>query len=429
MNEVLRASVRGSVDGVVRQPAVRAARVRPVPHRLFVPRRLFVPGSLAAGAFAMLAFVGCASTEDGERELSVARAIERLDAALRDGDDGEARSAAAEIRQLGARGSAREHADEAARLLDTRVEPRLEPALLALGAALSDDDVMLAKAVLARLFAMQPTGAALDLARAYERIIDGREALQGLDLRMECVWSADPGKPGAGTCLVRLAARSKDGVARQLVPGPATVVFTAFTIDARGLSSQGAETRSFDELARVEIPAAGVGTVDLAAVLLELPADARALRLTAQLRLRSGSVRVGERALPAQRIDVRDGELVLLTGSLLGLGPAAPGELQAAALEPDARAEDLLEIALRVRREDRDLVLDDLAPLATDLAEVARAEKLAPALRWLAPDARGGADGAAWANWLEERAQGRRVDQRRGEPVLPRSLRPNFAGP
>jgi len=415
MNEVLRASVRGSADG--------AARVRPA------PRRPFVPGLFVAAALAGLAFVGCASAEDGEREASVARAIERLDAALRDGDEAVARAAAAEIRELGARGSARDQADEATLLLDTRVEPRLEPALLALGAALADDDVMLARAVLARLFSLEPTGAALDLARAYERIIGGREALQGLDLRMECVWSPDPARPGAGTCLVRLAARSKDGIARQLVPGPATVAFTALTIDARGLSSQGAETRSFDDLAQVEIPAEGTGIVELAAVPLELPLDARALRLTAELRLRSGSVRVGERALPAQRIDVRDGELVLLTGRLLGLGPAAPGEMQAAAFDPDARPEDLLEIALRVRREDREAVLDDLAPLATDLNQAERAEKLASALRWLAPDAHGGGDGATWSAWLEARAQDRRESRRRSEPVLPRSLRPNLAGP
>jgi len=328
------------------------------------------------------------------------------------------------LRARGARGPELARADEVARLLDARVEPRLEPALDALRAAVASGDDDLARAVLRRLWAQRPTGAAAERAAAFERILDGRGAIAGLELRAECVWTADPGIPGAGTCVVRLAVRSRDGVARALEPGPATLSLTAITVDTRGNSSHGSEARSFEALARLDVPAEGAVGIDLAQIPLELPAGALALRLTADVRLTPGTVRQTERALPAQRVPVEHGELVLLAGRLLAQGPAEPDELARGAAEPDSRAGELLEVALRVRREDRARVLDGLCAYAQDPARV---ERLASALRWLAPDVQGGADPSEWSRWLAARAERVRAGERRTEPVLPRALEPKLA--
>ncbi len=235
----------------------------------------------------------------------------------------------------------------------------------------------------------------------------------------------DPGRSwGGGNCIVRLAVRSRDGVARALEPGPATLSLTAITVDALGNSSHGSEARSFGALARLDVPAEGAVGVDLAQVPLELPAGALALRLTADVRLTPGTVRQTERAARALT-PVEHGELVLLAGRLLAQGPAAADELARRAEDPDSRASELLDVALRVRREDRQRVLDGLCAFAADPARV---ERLAPALRWLAPDVQGGADPSGWSQWLADRGERVREGARRSEPLLPRALEPKLVG-
>ncbi len=369
---------------------------------------------------------GCAGpAPDPARDAAVAATLEKLDVALRDGDDAGVRAAAARLHELGARNEDVARADEAMRLTNARVEPRLQPALDALRAALSSGDDELARSVLRRLWALGPTGAAAEIAAVYQRILEGRDAVAGLDLRAECVWMPDPKIAGGGTCVVRLAARSRDGVERELEPGPVTLALTAISMDARGNQSQGSEARSFEALSRIAVPAEGVGGVDLAQIPLELPSGALALRLSAEVRLRSGTVREAGRILPAQRVPVEHGELVLLAGRLLARGAAAPEDLAELAASPLASKRDLLDTALRVRRADRDAVLDSLCAFTGDAARV---ERLAPALRWLVPDAQGGADASTWSRWLADRGQ-RTIDEvHRSEPVLPRGLAPKYAG-
>ncbi|MBL8863363.1 MAG: hypothetical protein JNK02_15315 [Planctomycetes bacterium] len=398
--------------------------------RMESARRRPVAWRSAAAALALALALGaspsCATAPSAQREAELAAACERLEAALRDGDDAAARAAAARIRELDARGADARRAEELVRLLDARVEPRFEPALLALRAALADGDPAQARAILARLLQLQPSGTALELARVYERILDGRAALSLLELETQCLWRPDPQVAGAGTCVVRLAVRSRDGAARALVGGAATLELAAVTLDARGHHRRAGETRALEAPARIEVPAQGPAEADLALVPLELPDGALALRLTARVLLRSGSVVEQGRALPARPVAAAAGELVLLEGRLLALGPAARGDLAAAALQPASRPEDLLALALRVRREDRDAVLDAVAGLDLDRGRI---ERLAPALRWLAPEAGGGSDVAQWDEWLDARAAARRAAERSTEPVLPRAGRAKLAGP
>jgi hypothetical protein len=389
-----------------------------------------VRASLARTCALLLVLLVAASScagpgSDPARDAAISAELEKLDTGLRDGDDAGVRNAAARLRELGARGADLQRADEALRLSNARIEPRLQPALDALRAALASGDDELARSVLRRLWSMGPTGAAADLANVYERILEGRLAVAGLDLRAECVWIPAPEIPGGGTCLVRLAARSRDGVERTLEPGPATLALTAITVDLRGASSQGSQTRSFDTLALVTIPAEGAAGVDLAQVPLELPEGALALRLTAEIRLRSGTVHEGDRTLPAQRVPVEHGELVLLAGRLLAQGAADPSDVVRRAADPEARRGDLLDAALRVRREDRERVLDALCVYAGDTPSV---DRLTSALRWLAPDVQGGADAATWARWLADRGARLANAAQKNEPVLPRHLQPNLAG-
>lgn len=371
----------------------------------------------------------CATTSsasDPTKDAAVAAQLDALEVALRDGDDGAARNAARKLRELGAGERELAYAAEAERLVAARVEPRLQPSLEALRVALRSGDDEVARSILRRMRLMSPTGSALELVEAFERIVDGRTAVSGLDLRAECAWMPGPTAGRGGTCSLRFAASARDGVPRTLEPGPATLMLTAITVDRRGHLSAASEARSFDDLARLDVPAEGGASVELARVPLELPPGALALRLTALIELRAGSVHQHGRALPAMNAGVTAGELVLLDGRLLALGPAARDELARRASETSARPADLLDIALRVRREDREAVLDSLAERAIDPA---RAELLAPALRWLAPDVRGGADPGAWGDWLAERAGRLRDERSRGEPVLPRRPQPRLAGP
>jgi len=388
-------------------------------------------GSLSASRFLILVALGagCSTSSpasDPVRDAAIAAQLDALEAALSGGDDGAARAAAQKLRELGAGERELAFAAEAERLVAARVEPRMQPALEALRVALRSGDDEVARSIIRRMRLMGPTGSALELVEAFERIVDGRTALTGLDLRAECVWMPGPTAGRGGTCSLRFTASARDGVPRTLEPGPATLLVTAITVDRRGHLSEASEARSFDELARLDIPAEGGASVELARVPLELPAGALALRLTAQIELRAGSVHQHGRALPAMNADVGAGELVLLDGRLLALGPAARDELARRASESNASGADLLDVALRVRREDREAVLDGLAEPAIDPA---RAELLAPALRWLAPDVRGGADPGTWGDWLAERAGRLSAERSRGEPVLPRAPRPRLAGP
>ncbi len=297
----------------------------------------------------------------------------------------------------------------------TAVEERFVPALEALQAAVEARDDALARAVHERLMLLGPTGAALDLARGFERILDGRAAVRGLEARLECHWlpGADPAE---GHCVLRLAAFAKDGVARTLEPGPATVRLRTATVDASGGLGQGEASSALPALARLDVPAEGRVAVDLARVPLRLAPNALAIRLSADVDLRSGTVRVDGATLPAMHVAVTPGEVVLLHGRLLALGAADPGDLVRLAARAGAGSRELLELALRLRREDREAALDALAAAALPEALV---QPLAPALRWLAPGYQAGADARAWAAWLDRRALRNAADRGRSEPRLP----------
>src|SRR5439155_13790493 len=93
------------------------------------------------------------------------------------------------------RGRALDAARRLDRILD--LDPSFLPALQALQRAVESGDDAEGEAVLDRLMLRHPRGQVLDLAQAFRRILDGRAAVAGLSLRLECR-PATPPKPLAG---------------------------------------------------------------------------------------------------------------------------------------------------------------------------------------------------------------------------------------
>jgi hypothetical protein len=294
-------------------------------------------------------------------------------------------------------------AGEARAVTTEEIEPRFQPALEALERAVASGDDASARGVLQTLMALEPTRGALELARGYEKILDGRAAVAALSLRLDETYE----KPaqGPGLVLVNLVSQSKDGRTLRVTPGPSTLHITFASIDPAGDQSQGTEAFPLDTLGSFEASNDEART-EIARFPVKLAKGAMALRVACDLELRSGSVAEDGRALPAMRMRVATGEVVLLSADLAEKGLSAPGDLAAYVETGQATERGALQIAVRLPRADRASALDLLGKIARDLPRTALAN-LTGALRWIAPETQLGADVDAWRAYLLDRARER----------------------
>jgi len=304
----------------------------------------------------------------------------------------------------------------------TATGPSAEAFLLnALGRTVAAHENDVARRLLARVRALGPSAKGSDVADAYERILDGRDLVGTLDLSL-AVRGAGDGATAPGRLV--LVAHTTAGRPLELRTGPATLEVERTTVDAAGRERVDRQTRSFDTVSELLIPGEGACETELDRVAESFPPGALAQRWRWRLRVRAGEIVDAGRSYPAMRVRVTPAEVSLVTPSLKD-GAVAPEELatEMAAGRLELRA--ALELAVRVPAEQREQALDAAAAVIEDLPLPAVA-RLAPALRWLAPDVDAGSDPVAWKAWLRTRGTGSARDDRsrssddRARLVLPR---------
>jgi hypothetical protein len=291
------------------------------------------------------------------------------------------------------------------------VEARFQPAFEALQSALNAGDDREARAVLDRLYALGPTGTALDFARGFERILDGRAAVSALDLTLDAQFIRPPG--GVSFARVSFVATAHGGRSVLARPGPGVMHVSVFVVDPVGALSRRVEVVPLDTIKELDLGPEKSVRIDLIELPIALPQGSLALRAVFDVDLRAGSVRSADdvvpegsrdRDLPAMRWHVESAEVSVLAKELASRDLAAPGDLAQAALGGKIDRRAALVTAVRLPRSERAAALDELARANRDIAEPVMSA-LGPALRWLDTDVNLGEDTGAWRAYLRERAK------------------------
>lgn len=279
------------------------------------------------------------------------------------------------------------------------VDPAFEEALRALRVAVEERDDDLARSILDRVLAREPTGATLRQAEAFDRILGGRALARDLDLRLESVVHA-------GGTRVDVVLRASHPLAEELVLrcGGGRLSMHQLAVDERGRQQTVAETLALDTLRELRIPPGEGSSLVLGRFPLEV-GGALAVRIHWSLRLGSGEFVLGRRRYPAMLLGAEPCEAVRLAAFL----PEAPVGPEVLAEYLDAgrfATAPMLERAVRIEPERREEALDLLTPVLQRMDRI-DLERAVPALRWLSGHPGGLRDPSEWEGWLEERARRR----------------------
>jgi len=289
--------------------------------------------------------------------------------------------------------------------LQSGVPPEFVPALEAVRVALSEGDELNARRALQRVLARQPEGRTLELARGFERILDGRERIRWLDWRLEA--AERPGQPGSYDLV--LVASQQGPEALVLRSGGARLRVTQYAVDPDGHERRGSRRDAVPFPSELVLPIEGELRLPIADLSLEPPTGVLAFSSIFDFELLPGEFVDGGRYLPVQSVPVESLEIVRLAGELSG-APLDPGELVAYVDRGRIFVPALMERAVRILPDQRPAALDGLAPVAERL-NIVELELLVPALRWLSGSVVPGGDPEAWRRWLRERAARRAVDE------------------
>ena len=271
----------------------------------------------------------------------------------------------------------------------------LMPSFEALAAAVDDGEDSIARLILGRILAFDPDEETLELALAYERVLDGRALSDELDLVLFGEFAE------RGRIELSLIAESVPSTLR-LTTGGASLRVHMTWIDPAGTEERRVTTVPLPDLTELELPAGNETRVELTDFTLPI-GNALAARARISLRLVAGEfVLEDDTTLPAQYLDVRPCELVRLAPFL---SPVAVGPEELARYVRAGRITTpaLLERAIRIAPSRRREALDLLTPIALELDRVRLAEIL-PALRWLSGNSSAGGDVDRWHEWLVDRA-------------------------
>jgi hypothetical protein len=279
-------------------------------------------------------------------------------------------------------------------------DPAAERVFQALAAALAEGEDELARHILAELDA-RPLGAReRELVASAERVLRGRELIRGLELALV----SEPVEGVEARFQLVLVARSRSSQAVRLRLPPCDLKRLSASMDARGFEGLQFESKVSAGLAQLALRPEVEERVTL--LTYELPLG-RALGVRERWRMetRSGEIDCAGAVFPAANVKVQGCERERLSPQVTA-GPVPAGALAerlAEASVPSAR--ELLELALRTERAEREPALRALAPVVAELARtrpghVALAE---PALRWLTQNRDLGADPAGWARYLAGR--------------------------
>jgi len=293
---------------------------------------------------------------------------------------------------------------------EQELEP-FRPAFESLQEALAAHDDVLARRVLTRIQAREPQGLALERARAFERILEGREWAASLRL-----WLSAKRLEGSETWVVRVHARHGHASPFTLRGAPPTLRTSLLGISPGGVEQRFVQQTHVDELATWELPDGVETTLELAR--MDIPqGTALAVRAQFSLEFLPGDVLLEGRVRPLSQFPVARGESIRLA-DYLPKEPVEPAELVRYVRDEMLRLSPLLERAVRIPLDQRATALDQLTPVALQLPS-GEVEKLAVALRWLSGETELGGDARAWRQWLDARKQARSARPAQGELALP----------
>jgi hypothetical protein len=283
-----------------------------------------------------------------------------------------------------------------------RVPPELAPAFRALEAAVVGGEDARARRVLAGILARGPTGDVLELARAFERVLDGRDLVRSLDLRL----ALEPDAEREGRMRVLLFASHGGTESLRLRLPPGSLEHLVVAVDARGIETRDLGSRIVDAVEELVLAPGRTRRVELARYSVPL-GRALAARDQWRLRLRSGEVEVAGAAYPAADPSVAPCERTLVA-AFLPSEPIEPAELaRYLRATEELWTPALVERAVRIAPERREEALDLLAPVVRELAasDPERVAAATPALRWLARTGAPGRSAREWSRWLALRAE------------------------
>lgn len=293
--------------------------------------------------------------------------------------------------------------------LRAAVPEEFVPALELIARAIEDREDRVARAALDRLLGREPTGRTLELARAMERILDGRAVAGRLSLAL--VAEEQEEICGRYTlCLsARLEGEGEPGGEVVLRAGGARLREALLMVDPEGNEQRAERQQGLPFPEELLLPVDEDVRLPLAEVQLPTAGGMLALSSRLDLELVPGEfVDDQGRYLPAQRLPVEAVELVRLA-SFLPTGSIEPEELVSYVSAGKLYVPALMERAVRILPADRERTLDLLEPLVESMALV-DLELLVPALRWLTRRVDPAGNPEAWRAFL--RARGARQDER-----------------
>jgi hypothetical protein len=305
------------------------------------------------------------------------------------------------------------------------LDPRFAPAIESLGQAVAAGDDDVARRILAGVLARRPEGRALELARSFEAVLEGREVRDAL--RLTLVARDLPVEDGEALDGYRLALICENTDTRTLglfFPPPTLRLLANWAFPV-GTDARTVESRTFDGLHGLVLEPGESVCFELGEYHPRL-GDALAQRDLWTLITRSGEVDVGGRRVPVAAPDATPCEVVRLAG-FLPTAELTPEGLVEYVQRPKLFLPSLMERTVRIPPQ---RWLDTLAALVPLLDEMddERVRLISPALRWLSRSARIGADPGAWRRVLTEE----RVAQARFSGLDlpdPRAARPAGDGP
>lgn len=249
------------------------------------------------------------------------------------------------------------------------------------------------------------TARAEEVLAAFERILDGRERVDSVELALRRL----PAK-GEASQLV-LEVRGEWPSPLVLRPGPALLATHQVALTPEGRELVSMWTQGVGRLHEIRVDPEGPAEIPLGTFPERLPRDSIALRTVWQLDLRAGEVRDAGASFPAMNVPVEAAESILVA-PFFPAAPVEPEELVRYVSERRLRPAPLLERTVRIDPERWEETLDALTPFARS-ATREELDQLAPALRWLSRATGPVLGPADWRTWMLERAR------QRGEKPVP----------
>jgi hypothetical protein len=329
------------------------------------------------------------------------QAVER---ALVDGDDVQARALIDGVLAQKPTGPTLARAKGLEGAVIEREIGRYGPQFDAVKAALDDRDLATAERILERMLATQPNGAALERARAFQRVIVGRQLVAALSLKLEAMPTSEPGTYD----LVLHASHDLETPLRLHCAG-SSLSFLGLGIDPYGIEQRAARNALIDALDDLQLAPGAPVTLHLGTFQLAVR-GLIASRGCWELRAMAGSIERGEEVFPAMNVAVAPLEVVRLAEGLPS-DAVTPEELVSYVSDPAHRqgprtTPALLARAVRIDNARRVEALDALSPVALQMGNPDLA-CVVPALRWLSGERDLGADPRAWRVWLQTRVAAR----------------------